>query len=668
MFELSDKAKKLQAQLHEFMDAHIYPNEHKHHEQVEQAENRWAPVPIVEELKVKAKAAGLWNLFLPDSEFGAGLTNYEYAHLCEVMGRSAMAPEVFNCSAPDTGNMETIARYGNKEQQDKWLKPLLDGEIRSCFSMTEPDVASSDATNIACEIRREGDEYVINGRKWWSSGAMTTTSKIAIVMGKTDPGAEKHKQQSMILVPLDTPGVKMIRPLTVFGYDHAPHGHAEIQYDNVRVPVDNILLGEGRGFEIAQGRLGPGRIHHCMRTIGVAERALELMCKRANAREAFGKPLSSFDSIRKDIARSRMEIEQARLMTLKAAHMMDTVGNKVARQEIAMIKVIAPSMALKVLDRAIQVHGGAGVSQDTFLAEAWAKVRTLRLADGPDEVHLDSVAKIELRKYHHGHSHASVYEDRMMVNPLFDMTGKVALITGSTKGIGRSIAEEMARLGAKVVISSRKADACEQVANDLKEQGYEAIAIPCHVGKKEDLQNLVDKTNEAWGSIDVLVCNAATNPVYGTTAEMTDEAWDKIMDTNVKGTFWLTNMVLPQMAEKGEGAVVLLSSIAGIRGNTTIGTYGVSKAAEAALARNLAVEWGPKGIRVNSIAPGLIKTDFAKALWEDPVRVKRAEDKTPLRRIGDPVDIAGLAVFLSTKASAYVTGQVIVADGGETIC
>ena len=399
MFELSDQAKKLQAQLNEFMDAHIYPNEHRYHEQIEQAENRWAPVPIIEELKVKAKAEGLWNLFLPESEFGAGLTNYEYAHLCEVMGRSAMAPEVFNCSAPDTGNMETIARYGNKEQQEQWLKPLLAGEIRSCFSMTEPDVASSDATNIACEIRREGDQYVINGKKWWSSGAMTTTSKIAIVMGKTDPQAEKHKQQSMILVPLDAPGVKMIRPLTVFGYDHAPHGHAEIHYENVRVPVSNILLGEGRGFEIAQGRLGPGRIHHCMRTIGVAERALELMCKRANAREAFGKPLSSFDSIRKDIARSRIEIEQARLMTLKAAHMMDTVGNKVARQEIAMIKVIAPSMALKVLDRAIQIHGGAGVSQDTFLAEAWAKVRTLRLADGPDEVHLDSVAKIELRQY-----------------------------------------------------------------------------------------------------------------------------------------------------------------------------------------------------------------------------------------------------------------------------
>ena len=399
MFELSDKAKKLQAELTGFMDAYIYPNEEKHHHQVDEAEDRWAPVPIIEALKQKAKAAGLWNLFLPDSEFGAGLSNFEYAHLCEIMGRSEMAPEVFNCSAPDTGNMETIARYGNKEQQDQWLKPLLAGEIRSCFSMTEPDVASSDATNIACEIRREGDEYVINGRKWWSSGAMTRTSKIAIVMGKTDPNAEKHKQQSMILVPLDAPGVKMIRPLHVFGYDHAPHGHAEIQYDNVRVPASNMLLGEGRGFEIAQGRLGPGRIHHCMRTIGVAERALEAMCKRANARAAFGRKLSDFDSVRKDIARSRLEIEQARLLTLKAAHMMDTVGNKVARQEIAMIKVVAPSMALKVIDRAIQVHGGAGVSQDTFLASAWAKVRTLRLADGPDEVHLDSVAKMELRQY-----------------------------------------------------------------------------------------------------------------------------------------------------------------------------------------------------------------------------------------------------------------------------
>ncbi|MCK7544378.1 MULTISPECIES: acyl-CoA dehydrogenase family protein [Marinobacter] len=403
LYEPSDRAKKLLNELNEFMDAYVYPNEHKHHEQVEQAENRWAPTPIMEELKAKAKSAGLWNLFLPESERGAGLTNLEYAHLCEVMGRSHMAPEVFNCSAPDTGNMETIERYGNEEQKEKWLKPLLEGEIRSCFSMTEPNVASSDATNIGTEIRREGDEYVINGKKWWSSGAMTTTTKIAIVMGKTDPTAEKHKQQSMILVPLDAPGVEIVRALHVFGYDHAPHGHAEVHYNNVRVPVSNILLGEGRGFEIAQGRLGPGRIHHCMRTIGVAERALELMCERANAREAFGRPLVEFDSIRKDIARSRLEIEQARLMTLKAAHMMDTVGNKVARQEIAMIKVIAPNMALKVLDRAIQVHGGAGVSQDTFLAAAWASVRTLRLADGPDEVHLDSIAKMELKNYPRTH-------------------------------------------------------------------------------------------------------------------------------------------------------------------------------------------------------------------------------------------------------------------------
>jgi alkylation response protein AidB-like acyl-CoA dehydrogenase len=399
MFELSDNASHLQQQLIEFMDAHVYPNEHLHHEQIATADNRWAPTAILEELKAKAKADGLWNLFLPESEFGAGLSNFEYAHLCEIMGRSQMAPEVFNCSSPDTGNMEVLARYGTPEHQEKWLKPLLNGEIRSCFAMTEPAVASSDATNIACEIRRDGDEYVINGRKWWSSGAMSTTCKIAIVMGKTDPTAARHAQQSMILVPFDAPGVKIVRPLTVFGYDHAPHGHAEVIYDNVRVPASNILLGEGRGFEIAQGRLGPGRVHHCMRTIGVAERALEAMCQRVNEREAFGKQLVRFDSIRKDIARSRLEIEQTRLLTLKAAHMMDTVGNKVARQEIAMIKVAAPKMALAVLDRAIQAHGALGVCQDTFLASAWAHIRTLRLADGPDEVHLDSIAKIELRDY-----------------------------------------------------------------------------------------------------------------------------------------------------------------------------------------------------------------------------------------------------------------------------
>ncbi|MAL99043.1 acyl-CoA dehydrogenase family protein [Hydrocarboniclastica marina] len=399
MFELSDKASQLRDKLNAFMEAHVFPNEHVFHEQTAKAENRWAPPPILEELKEKARAEGLWNLFLPDSEFGAGLTNFEYAHLCEVMGKSHVAPEIFNCSAPDTGNMEVLARYGTAEHQEKWLKPLLAGEIRSCFSMTEPDVASSDATNIACEIRREGDEYVVNGRKWWSSGAMTTTCKIAIVMGKTDPAAEKHKQQSMILVPLDAPGVEIVRPLHVFGYDHAPHGHAEILYNNVRVPASNLLLGEGRGFEIAQGRLGPGRIHHCMRTIGVAERALEALCRRVHEREAFGKQLVKYDSLRKQIARSRLEIEQARLLTLKAAHMMDTVGNKVARQEIAMIKVVAPEMALKVLDRAIQAHGALGVCQDSFLAASWAHIRTLRLADGPDEVHLDTIAKIELRPY-----------------------------------------------------------------------------------------------------------------------------------------------------------------------------------------------------------------------------------------------------------------------------
>ena len=395
-FEYSAKTEDLQKRLTAFMDEHIYPNEHRFHEEIER--NRWQPTRVIEELKPKARAAGLWNLFLPASERGAGLTNLEYAPLCEIMGRSHMAPEVFNCSAPDTGNMEVIERYGTPEQKERWLKPLLKGEMRSCFAMTEPAVASSDATNIESSIRREGNEYVINGRKWWSSGAGDPRCKISIFMGKTDPTAPKHKQQSMILVPMDTPGVKIERLLSVFGYDHAPHGHGEVSYKDVRVPVSNMLLGEGRGFEIAQGRLGPGRIHHCMRCIGVAERALELMCKRVRSRVAFGKPIAEQGTIRADIAKSRMEIEQARLLTLKAAYMMDTVGNKVAQAEIAMIKVVAPNMTLRVLDRAIQAHGGGGVCQDTFLAAAWAGVRTLRLADGPDEVHTEAVAKLELRK------------------------------------------------------------------------------------------------------------------------------------------------------------------------------------------------------------------------------------------------------------------------------
>ncbi len=395
-FEYSEKTKELQKHIQRFMDEHIYPNERRFDEEVQR--NRWKPTEIIEELKPKARAAGLWNLFLPDAPGGAGLTNLEYAPLCEIMGRCHWAPEVFNCSAPDTGNMEVLARYGTPGQKEKWLKPLLAGEIRSCFAMTEPDVASSDATNIASSILRDGNEYVINGRKWWASGAGDPRCKIAIFMGKTDPSAATHKQQSMILVPMDTPGVKIERLLRVFGYDHAPHGHAEVTFKNVRVPATNMLLGEGRGFEIAQGRLGPGRIHHCMRCIGVAERALEIMCKRVQSRVAFGKPLAEQGTIRADIAASRIEIEQARLLTLKAAHMMDTVGNKAARTEIAMIKIVAPNVALKVLDRAIQAHGGAGVSDDTFLAAAWAGVRTLRLADGPDEVHAESVARLELGK------------------------------------------------------------------------------------------------------------------------------------------------------------------------------------------------------------------------------------------------------------------------------
>jgi alkylation response protein AidB-like acyl-CoA dehydrogenase len=398
VFEFSEKAKAYQEQLRVFMDKHIYPNEATFARQIEEGD-RWQPVPILEELKKKARSEGLWNLFLPESEHGAGLTNLEYTPLCEIMGRSPMAPEVFNCSAPDTGNMEVLVRYGTEEQKEQWLKPLLNGDIRSAFCMTEPEVASSDATNIQASIVRDGEEYIINGNKWWASGAADPRCKIYIFMGKTDPNAPKHKQQSMILVPSDAPGVKMVRSLDVFGYDHAPHGHGHITFKNVRVPASNMLLGEGRGFEIAQGRLGPGRIHHCMRIIGVAERALETLCKRAKSRVAFGKTLAEMGSVRQDMAKSRIEIDQARLLTMYAAHMMDTVGNKAARTEIAMIKVVAPNMALRVLERAIQVHGGMGVSSDTWLAAAWAHIRALRLADGPDEVHLETITRLELKKH-----------------------------------------------------------------------------------------------------------------------------------------------------------------------------------------------------------------------------------------------------------------------------
>ncbi|GAB1807736.1 acyl-CoA dehydrogenase [Priestia megaterium] len=399
-FSYSDKVVKLQEELTSFMEEHIYPNERLYEQQLNEQPSRWSAVPpIMEELKEKAKQAGLWNLFLPESEYGSGLTNVEYAPLCEIMGRSIIGPEAFNCGAPDTGNMEVLVRYGTSEQKEKWLKPLLNGDIRSCFSMTEPDVGSSDATNIQCSIVREGDEYVVNGRKWWSSGAGDPRCKIAIVMGKSDFTASKYEQQSMILVPLNTPGVKIERMLPVFGYDHAPHGHAEIHYDNVRVPASNMLLGEGKGFAIAQGRLGPGRIHHCMRLIGAAERALEELCKRVQNRSTFNKLLSQQGVIQEWVAESRIEIEQARLLTLKAAYMMDTVGNKKARKEIAMIKVMAPAMALKVIDRAIQAFGAAGVSEDTPLAALWANARTLRLADGPDEVHKAQLARLELKSY-----------------------------------------------------------------------------------------------------------------------------------------------------------------------------------------------------------------------------------------------------------------------------
>jgi acyl-CoA dehydrogenase len=398
-FELSPKVEGLKAQLQSFMEREVYPAEKVFERELNDAPSRWQIPPVMEELKKKARAEGLWNLFLPESELGAGLNNLEYAPLCEIMGRSPIAPEVFNCSAPDTGNMETLVRYATPEQQERWLKPLLAGEIRSSFAMTEPAVASSDATNIEARIERDGNQgYVVNARKWWTSGAMDPRCKIFILMGKTDPNAPRHEQQSMILVPRDTPGVNVVRPLTVFGYDDAPHGHAEVEFKDVRVPAENILLGEGRGFEIAQGRLGPGRIHHCMRMIGLAERSLAAMVARVKSRTAFGRPLADQGVIREWIADSRMEIEQSRLLTLKAAHMMDTVGNKAAQAEIAMIKVIAPKMLLAVIDRAIQAHGGAGVSQDFGLAYAWARSRVMRIVDGPDEVHKRAIARMELRK------------------------------------------------------------------------------------------------------------------------------------------------------------------------------------------------------------------------------------------------------------------------------
>lgn len=396
-FQYTTRTRDLLDRLTAFMDEHVYPNERRYHEEV--ARDRWGHPPVLEALKAKARAAGLWNLFLPDSEHGAGLSNTEYAPLCEVMGRVHFSSQIFNCSAPDTGNIETIERYGTREQKARWLPGMLEGTLRSAFAMTEPDVASSDATNIQSSIVRDGDDYVINGRKWWISGVGDPDCRLLIFMGKTDPDGPRHKQQSMILVPMDTPGIKVIRPMSVFGYDDAPHGHMDMSFEDVRVPVSNILLGEGRGFEIAQGRLGPGRIHHCMRLIGLAERCLELMCRRVSGRIAFGRPIGEQSVTLERIAEARMMIDQARLLTLKAAHSMDTVGNKAARAEIGMIKVVAPNMACKVIDWAIQAHGAAGLSQDFVLASYYAHARKLRFADGPDEVHRNQIGRLELAKY-----------------------------------------------------------------------------------------------------------------------------------------------------------------------------------------------------------------------------------------------------------------------------
>ncbi len=397
-FEPSDKAASLLTRLRAFMDDVVYPNETVYADQLQTSTKRWESPAVMETMKSQARAAGLWNLFLPESEHGAGLANVEYAPLCEEMGRSPIAPETFNCAAPDTGNMEVLARYGTRDQQAEWLTPLLDGRIRSAYAMTEPQAASSDATNISASIESDGDDYVINGLKWWITGAGHARCRVFVFLGKTDPSAERHRQQSMVLVPREAIGVTVVRPLTVFGYDHAPQGHWEVRFENVRVSKHNILLGEGRGFEIAQGRLGPGRIHHCMRMIGLAERSLEAVCDRVRSRVAFGRPLAEHGVVQDAIANSRIEIEQARLLTLHAAHLMDTVGNKAARAEIAMIKVVAPNMAQRVIDRAIQAHGGAGVSADFGLAAGWAQARATRLFDGPDEVHRRTIAKVELRK------------------------------------------------------------------------------------------------------------------------------------------------------------------------------------------------------------------------------------------------------------------------------